>query len=1793
MCASNCWIIGILSAHFSHKPDSPTTCNLNSVHNARMSDLIPLSRISTHYYKIAHLLLVNYAVYTAKETSLDQFLLELELQIRDRFPRILLTYYSKCLYHFEFGHISDGSPSSDSDTTSYSGKIRLDQHYPQLALKRESSTKAAFLSKPAKHHAAQALNKKDQSVTEEHLAFVSLTFFKAVKKMIVYNLCLKSDTRMFGNYVVTNNRKEDGQYSVIQLDPVVLENGDLIVSLFQTNRLVLWDSQLVRSNEAFVELANSFVIYVVPSGLRCHFYDPLDYSQTFTTAAPKSSHTLLRLLKLSTGIDLTNKQNILWTKLIPNLQHLNNLTSNISHFIHEVDNKKYIMWPWELCLLQFGSHDITSKPKDKTSWSIDPLGLINRILDSNIAAKDHLSHNKDGLASVDMNAASSGQNFNFNAPSSLSTGKSSGHGATMEDISIRLETPQLDDFNYAVSQPIEREVSNPKAEQEIITGEDDMCTSSLSPPRIARKVDYNDSDTNDAEYEGIDDDLFGDGSEPEVFENDPVTTSIRDNNKGGHSSTDFSGEGTHRDTNFTPDKMNNREIKDLEAVDQGTPTTFVNIPKDQMISDLEPIPSSYKDPGAPLPVVPTPVIPLRSSFPHSTVAFSDSSISHKDKVASTVQNSTKNERLNDFSCHEQRQGYVFSPIKFNPVIRSSIDTKYGKGGKFYVSHEPMDEADTKGRRMRETSVSHGSPLHLSNDYNDNDNESGQDIKLLTKLRAPERTNGSTGESGGLDSDLQVEDHLSRQDRREIDFQGSTEILENLGENDNVFDDAVPNESDDVDDEGGEEDESDEDEEVENDELETSPLRLNTSNQDPALGGPVDTNRNPSSNAYVPMPRSNVLSPASGVINIKVESPSTLAVRNELHGQSLSPMSIHQLELKDDLVAAANDTKDIDMSVPATSAASPTSISSSGMGESSNCLPLILRSINVLTIPPAFVLREEIDNWDGVTMLTGFDMDVVEEVEDLSNSNAGPLNVRGTDLDEYLRWVTSNLVFDFGNFETNAKILMRLPGDRQDERPESMAETEPSESMRNSFEEVFPLSSRVNLNEFRFGFSKQTDENSGRAQLTHMDNQLAFLEPAEGLQSQTLDMNSLYWDSIYYDAPGNQRNATSYWNILKQTERKWALQKGNDEAFLEMYDVKAKVLKPSSEIINFDFVGLRFWRYLNLTPVNRDRKFQILLISEYSPETYDLNVFENGNLSLLNMLRNNYKDNHFGDIKKLSLQTAENRQDLEGVINGTVLAERPRGDHSYSKFYSRTDKRLRSLAELIKLDLINKNNRFDFDRPLLLLFVNFDQSVDSISQISKLCRNFKAALKAHQLSLVEVFSHIIPGDKIVKQSAHLMRLKYISNTELTNLSMMLYNKCPDSKPKHSARNAKGTTGLFTRLIKERPESLSFKATNRGLNNDTDATLSEDLFLHVAYERSVDRRWISAAWSDPHGIVTHTKSWHCTTKRGGSSSAHDTGEVITEIWEISNSLLKFLSADDSRRACGSGGKRFLVLTRVNSILPDDELVFWKRLTAKHKEVSLVVLTANRLPRLTFSLQERALSDSGISEHTPSHSVSTSANRNHSVSGLAGVDLIKAFNGGPFPYMSSPNTAEMNTLNSPMNPGGINVLSPHQFVNVPGNFLSPHDGNGASNLPESNATDEMNLHLRDACLDLIGFIPQTSLPSSNSPTRLGMKTGYLIRDVKSKGKLLKGLMVFELSLLSCSSQWNLNSIMKILLNQFKKLIYLNHIIGICGLASTSGKDDGQNHRNLLRSMVPWHINAIGKSLDYLVHIRVDEES
>lgn len=1770
-----------------------------------MPEAIDASSIATNYYKLAHLCSVTYLIYTTNGATNDLTLLELELLIRHSHPKCLVTYYNKYLYYFQFNHVDE--------------HVDLTKEYPQLQLKYSNQVSADLLANPPK----VASDKDNHSTGNEYLAYACLSFLKAVKKLVLFNLSRNEAVQLFGNYAVV---KEQGLSNfILHIDPILLPNGDLLISISEKCHLQLFDSSIVDISE--IEAVDlNFVLYIIPSGIRCHLYDNVNVASNFTTDPPKNSEVLMQLIKYSTGFDLNQLNSLVWVKLVPNLQHLNNQTSKISKFIHPVDNKKFILWPWRLCLLQFGlsEKDTATSPHVLTC---DPISLISDFIDFNI------SHHQQANITGQLNPNHQhNQSFNYSIPSALSTGMSStGANENKGDLNMVGDIPgsvldifgiQSSDTNDFFNGPNFQPAQNPS----------DVKLDSQEPVK-------KNSDDEDVEM----DDLFGDASEDEKAKTEVSTNELNEEKN----FEDLFNDGLNQENQVDElDKVAKsideevlkeesvkledlKEDKDLKMQpSSGTiPNTFIDIPKDQMtipsLKNLKQTPQIYNDPGAPMPVIPTPIFPQFGI--NSTLPGSAQSVNPPTSAAATDNEANEGARS------------IFSPILFNPIIKSNIDTKYGKGGKFYVDKEVSagPDIDSKRKTLRATSVS-GFELPLRREDSIGIESITDDNDRRQVFEFPEEQGNERMKDEGHENHAAENDNIIKK-------------MEELEEEDDDDDDDEDDENEDED----EESDVDDDINLENNDMNmkrSPPLKLNTLN-DPYVAqlNQAVVNFNDSNyNAKQILPNSyNASSMNTGGFS----SPASLGFsssRTNVPPKNDSPFGLNNLAREDrnGTTSPTGDNSDqptkrqeqsdspmvVDMEVEKKSTSKEAENTPSGMttpnsrgsiSESSNCLPLILRGVNVASIPTSFILNNVIVSNKISTISTNFDMDVDDETEwsDYELCKNNEMTVKLNNLDEFLKCLGPNLIFDMGLNKLQNSLEMKLSNnERDDEEYDNIEGKAPSRQFENKLCDIFPFCYKVNLNEF----TTEAYVNELKGETTtiqdELDNQLSFLdditnEDILNPKTQLKKLNSIEWDAIYSDSSSNEDNSKKYQGMVHNVGQSSLVNTLEDGTIFPLANDKARVLKHNDTIINLNSIGIKFWKYLNFSPLNGPKNFQLLLISEHDHNM----LHHNYNIEFLNSLVYNYKECCFGNISKINLQSSDSRPDMEGIDNGLLLVHKKDEDQVYGNMYKQVNRKLNALVEMIKSDLINKTNKFEFDRPLLLLFINFDKSVNSLLQISKLIRNFKLFLSHHQLPLVEVFAHIIPWSLIIKQSGSQRRLKYLSNFRLSKLSMNLYNQCPNERT--IGKPVKDPTKhLFTQLVKEPPSNLNFKFMNNGSNGNGKTTFNDDIFLHLAYERSIDKNWFSAAWSDPLGVVVSTKSWNCSPnlQKTNNKNVHSLESISDEIWTISTALFKKLNDEIIKRTSGLGGKKFLVLTRINSIIPDDELIHWKRLSMKHKDVSLIVLSVNKSPKLLFSgpigpsqQEDKSNYDPNTNRTSTNMDNSSSTNAANPTCGVGATsnapDFFKTF-GSNNP---SPNNNAGSMSISPSNNVGINFHSPQQFLNAPGNFLLPQDfvssTGGSTNInanPHSNASqynpDEI---IHDPTEELTAVIPKAPLPSFNSPTRLGMKIGYLIKETGvSTHEDTKQYLVYEINLLSCSNYWNLNAIMKILLNQYKKLITLNDILCVGEIDGSITDDRAEKDSNITPEMtpplnytasglIPWHIAAVTKSLDYLIHIDVEE--
>lgn len=1782
-----------------------------------MPEAINASNISTNYYKLAHINSVTYSIYSTNGGTTDQTLLELELRIRHAHPKCLITYYNKYLYSFQFNHVDEA--------------VDLTKGYPMLQLKHSNAVGADLLASPPKPS-----NDKDGPATKEneYLPYASLSFLKAVKKLVLFNLSSNGVVRLFGNYSVI---KEDGNSNfVLHIDPILLSNGDLLLCVLHGCHLQLFNSSILDVDNAS-QFAGNFAIYIIPSGIRCHLYDGANITSNFTSSPPKNKDSLLQLIKYSTGVDLTPDDNLTWIKLVPNLQHLNNQTSKISKFIHSVDNKKFILWPWSQCLLQFGHNQKTFGAAQTVVNSSDPLNLISDFIDFNI------SHHQQANIGHQPNQGHQTQNqgHNFSIPSAMSTGVSS-TGAMVDNKGdsnmIDIAGPGSDIFGEQSAEAHEFfDTSN--------------FQSSLNPEQQKVGSQEVQKDENDEDVEM--DDLFGDVSETEQASNEVLVSGVTGEandfedlfaddiqtdkiDEKDNTIKKEEGESSREENDKVEELKNFKDLKP-QPPSSTLSNTFIDIPKNQMtipsMRNLKQTPQIYNDPGAPMPIMPTPILPQFGA--NSTAPGSAQSVNAPSAAPTDTEN-------ND------GPRSIFSPILFNPIIKSNIDTKYGKGGKFYVDKEMSagPDIDMKRRTIRATSVN-GFEFPLKRDDTifgdvipEDDDKKGLNIDFLDEI----------------DADVNPKNE-DRKHRLSMEDRSKDEV--NLGEaaKEDEEQDGAEDEEEEEDEEESDEDEDQITGNNDNSLKNSPPLKLNTLN-DPFIAQQNQTGFNYNdtmqnakqafSTSYnmsslntggLSSPNSNGFSSSrhNGPTH-RFDSPfglHTIGDSDNNNGPALTfgdnaELMQHQQEhdAEPEKTQAQTDNSPMVMEVDIVNKSSHkeseqssniTTPNSRGsvISESSNCLPLILRGINVSTIPTTFILHNIRESINIPSISTDFNMDADDDTEwsDYELSKNDEMVVKLNNLDEFLKWLGPTLIFDMGLNKVQEHLEMKLPdNERNAEGYSNIDGKVPPQAFEEKLCNVFPFCYKVNLNEFMNGATPNELNGEASGIQEEIDNQLSFLDDITNddllnLKSQLKKLHSLEWDSIYSENDKNEENSIKYREIIHNISQNSIVDSAEEGSIFPLPNSKARVLKHEDSILNLNAIGVKFWKYLNFSPINGPKNFQMLLVSEN-----DHNVLNhNYNLEFLNSLIYNYKECHFGSISKISLQSQEPRPDLESMDSGVLLVNKEEGGHSYGATYKQIDRKLNLLVEMIKSDLINKTNRFEFDRPLLLLFINFDKNVNSLLQISKVIRNFKLYLGKHQLPLVEVFAHVIPSSLVVRQKGGHRRLKYLSNYRLSKLSMNLYNQCPNERSIGNT-NKDPTKHLFTQLVKEPPTKLHFKFLNNGGNSKT--AFNDDIFLHLAYERSIDKNWFSAAWSDPLGIITLTKSWFCSPalKNSNNKNVYDLGAISDEIWSVSNTLFKKLNDEIIERTSGLGGKKFLVLTRINSIIPDDELVHWKRLSVKHKDISLIVLSVNSSPKLLFHTpaspneQENndginPLNHAGTREGPfPPNPAALGAN------GGAHKDFFRAFSTFAGSKNSSPNHNGTHMAISPSHNDGT-FHSPQQFLNAPGNFFSPQDlapsSGGTLNPPaDPDAAHSLqDLVVHDPSQEVMAAIPEAPLPSFSSPTRLGMKIGYLLKDCGLCPDRKRNLhLVYEVNLLSCSNYWDLNAIMSILLCQYKKLITLNDVLCVREIDGNIGENLHQNpllfapeNSHILNytasSLVPWHIAAVTKSLDYLVHIDVEE--
>ncbi|CCH40831.1 Mediator of RNA polymerase II transcription subunit 13 [Wickerhamomyces ciferrii] len=538
---------------------------------------------------------------------------------------------------------------------------------------------------------------------------------------------------------------------------------------------------------------------------------------------------------------------------------------------------------------------------------------------------------------------------------------------------------------------------------------------------------------------------------------------------------------------------------------------------------------------------------------------------------------------------------------------------------------------------------------------------------------------------------------------------------------------------------------------------------------------------------------------------------------------------------------------------------------------------------------------------------------------------------------------------------------------------------------------------------------------------------------------------------------------------------------DDKIFFQIPEPKLNV-KRLNQIIKTNSSALFLWNSMSFSPPSIQKDFRTLILSP--------NTIMNESLTFINDIGEIYEKSQLGHVERINF----------GIFNNSVVSV----DYNDDKF----EENAISISKSLNEQWVKGSNY----KNVVIFLIDFKQDLNSVINLCKIFQSMKEkmlSLPNNRSLPINVILKIIPSHYISEGGA----FSILSINKLTKLSLLLYNSVGDQNE------------TFTSISKQLPSKISFQLTK---DQVSDKILSQDTFIHLAYGRSIDKEWCAAAWTDQVGGLRKTKAWH------SPSTVKNSLETVTnEIWDITVKLSRKMA-----------GKKYLVLTRIDGMIPDDELLQWKRLSSSFRELSLIVVSVNEDSQLLLSLYD------------PSYPFDKLFSQEPSFAQAGSVKLEAANTVGSSTGLTPSTIFTPQAVNSP----DLFTLSSRPATqDSPSDFrINPDDSNTVVNIADK-------FHA------LILNNPNTL---ANSPTRLSIKTGFLIKPLpNSENKLAS----FEVNVLSCPGTLSISEFMEDLLTQYRNLATIGELFGVVGSE---------------KSWIPWHIAAVEKSLGCLLHICVEKE-
>lgn len=1255
---------------------------------------------------------------------------------------------------------------------------------------------------PVKSFTSSSIYGVGEQAPSSLLPLTYVTFLKALKKLLMINLSLRGELLPFGNSGLLPNK------SLLLLEPKLATSGDLFLSL-ATKRHELIKLQDISSPD--INITQEYAIYLAPSGIRA--YLAAEDIEGAKAPAPSNQTTIVETLLALHSIKL-EPDNMTWVKMIPNLGHLNAITTQISDYLRPVSNSKYLVWPLELCYAQ---------KADKISKSVtDPSA---EFMDD------------DPFSLIDDFA-------NLRATSSL---KTPSNIPTTNNTPIAFESP-----------PAELNLLKPHIDQRRPTTETNAMT--------------NETPATHDSWSDLDEDLFGEGdgvtdADFNFFDDDEANNVIDEANL--EQELDEALEESNNDLNMdNTDSGPEIALEDKLSNDSDLKENQFDIPLEEMTIPATPL---YTDPGAPEPV-----------------------------------QSPKN---------AARKKSIFSPLNFNPIIRSNVDNKYANGGKFFVSN-----VDTPvGENTVPSLPGEGLPRDDDDDDDDEDDEDDDDED--EEEDDDDQPEGEDGDDNEKYQGEQDDDRMAR--KKDKDYHSVDNGTPSSDKIPFVKDSSVNA--------------------LESTEPEFKKLKLESSV--PQLSG----------------------EPADGAKDARVPSPG-------IGGANGSP----------------------------------------------NCVPFLLRSIPLHSIPTHFF--------------------------------TDPPTMQKQDVEKLLDIFLEQIVWDDGCLSAAVPAVEPY----RNEYPESV---------QRAIAQLFPEIHDANLGEVSgISLSERIFK-----QYSH-DNGMQVESPLSSFKNPEYVLTS--------HGPSND---TMDFTISSQLPKGIEDEKPMDDTslFFEIPQPRITVKRLNQEI-SIGASALSLWNLMSFTSLRNPKDFRLLILSpKHLSDQSD---------HFLNDIIQIYEKCQLGSIERL---------------NSSMIK---RGVASIDSRPDSMEENAVGVARSLNETLVKGSNYKD----IVIILIDFEQDLKSILKLSKIFELMKAstlALPNNRNLPINVALKIIPSNFLTNNGV----FSVLSINKLTKFGLSLYNRVGN------------INDTFAALSSPLPSKINFQLTKSPVAGKL---LCEDSFIHLAYGRSIDKEWCVASWTDQLGEMRKTKAWHCPSKIKNSLES-----VTNEMWDLTVLLSKPLI-----------GKKYLLLTRIDGMIPDDELLQWKRLSSKSRELSLVVVSVNENSKLLLTLDNPQFPFDKLFDQEKTFANTVRSSR------LDAANTVGSSTGLTPSTIFTP---------QPINSPDLFTISKSNMHDSPSEFRV--------NADDSNTI----VNIADKVHALIYTDPS---PLANSPTRLSVKTGFLIKPVPNSNNKLATL---EINVLSCPGHLPCDEMMNMILSQYRSLATIGELYGV----------DPQN------SLIPWHIAAVIKTLNCLVHVRVVE--